>query len=261
MPQLAANLTMLFNEVPFMERFQAAGKAGIKSVEFLFPYDFGLENVKKEIKDNGLQLVLFNLPAGDWAGGERGIAADPARVKEFREGVDKAAAWAKELGSPRLNCLAGKKVDTSSLSEQRRTLVENLRYAAETLQKHDIILMVEPINHFDIPGFFLNTVAETLEIIDEVDMPNVYLQFDIYHTQRQEGEITAKLRRHMHQIGHIQIADNPGRHQPGTGEINYRFVLNELDRLGYNGFVSMEYVPQPDTLTSLRWVEEHGFSL
>lgn len=261
MPRFAANLTMLFTEVPFLERFKVAREAGFQAVEFLFPYDFSLDKIKEQLQQTGLELVLFNLPAGNWAAGERGIAANPERVEEFRAGVDQAVAWAAELGVPRLNCLAGKEVANSTASEQWQVLRENVRYAAEALQEKGLKLMVEPINRFDIPGFFLNTSRQVLQLIAEVDMPNVYLQYDVYHAQREEGELTGTIRQHLQQIGHIQIADNPGRHQPGTGEINYKFLLQELDALGYEGFVALEYVPAPDTLTSLKWVKEHGFEL
>ncbi|BDG61966.1 hydroxypyruvate isomerase [Caldinitratiruptor microaerophilus] len=261
MPRLAANLTMLFTEVPFLERFGAARAAGVRAVEFLFPYEYEPDVVRRELEKNGLELVLFNLPAGNWAAGDRGIAADPRRVDEFRAGVEKAVRYARELGAPRLNCLAGKRAPGVSDGEHWETLVRNVRYAADALGKIGVKLMVEPINTYDIPDFFLSTTRDALRLLEEVGAPNVYIQYDVYHMQRMEGELTGTLRRHLDRIGHVQVADNPGRHQPGTGEINYRFLLAELDRLGYQGFVSMEYVPDPDTVTSLRWVEEHGFSL
>lgn len=253
MPKFAANLTMLFTEVPFLERFQAAREAGFRYVEFLSPYEYEYDELKQAVDRNGLQVVLINLPSGDWAGGDRGIAAHPARKEEFRAGVEKAVAWAKVLGVPRMNCLAGKTASEFSRKAQWETLVENVRYAADALAREGLDLMVEPINHFDIPGFFLNTVAETAELLRQVDRPNVYIQFDVYHVQRQEGNITPTLREHFDRIGHIQIADNPGRHQPGTGEINYPFLFAELDRLGYRGYVAAEYVPTPGTLESLDW--------
>jgi hydroxypyruvate isomerase len=261
MPRFAANLSMLFTEVPFLDRFKAAREAGFTAVEFLFPYEYGLENVRAKIQENGLEAVLFNLPAGNWAAGERGIAANPERVAEFRAGVEQAAAWAVELGVPRLNCLAGKEAATVTAAEQEQVLKDNIRYAAAVLQDKGLKLMLEPINHYDIPGFMLNTSYQVLQLIAEVGAPNVYLQYDVYHAQREEGELAATIRKHIQQIGHIQIADNPGRHQPGTGEINYKFLLQELDNLGYEGYVSLEYVPQPDTLTSLNWISEHGFKL
>ncbi|CEP66271.1 Hydroxypyruvate isomerase [Moorella glycerini] len=261
MPKFAANLTMLFTEFPFLERFNAAHKAGFKAVEFLFPYDYAINDIKSLLKENSLKVVLFNLPAGNWAAGDRGIAADPGRKEEFRAGVKQALTWARELSVSRLNCLAGKGVSSSSYEEQWRTMVNNVRYAAEVLGQHGINVMVEPINHYDVPGFFLNTTRQVLQLISEVNMPNVYLQYDIYHAQREEGDLTTILREHIQKIGHIQIADNPGRHQPGTGEINYSFILQEIDKLGYEGYVSLEYIPQPDTLSSLRWITEYGYAL
>ncbi|MGB9859583.1 MAG: hydroxypyruvate isomerase [Moorellaceae bacterium] len=261
MPRFAANLTMLFTEVPFLERFKAAREAGFKSVEFLFPYEYEMSQIRNLVEKNGLQVVLFNLPAGNWAAGDRGIACDPGRQEEFRAGVQQALAWARELGVPRLNCLAGKAVSSSSQEQQWRILVDNLRYAAELLGAHGINLMIEPINRYDMPGFILNTSRQALELIAQINLPNVYLQYDIYHAQREEGDLTNTLREHLQKIGHIQIADNPWRHQPGTGEINYPFILKELDKLEYKGYVSLEYLPQPDTLTSLQWITAYGYSL
>ncbi|MEW8959911.1 MAG: hydroxypyruvate isomerase [Moorella sp. (in: firmicutes)] len=261
MPKFAANLTMLFTEVPFIERFKAAREAGFKAVEFLFPYEHGMEVVKKAVEENGLEVVLFNLPAGDWAAGERGIAADPRRKEEFREGVKQAVTWARHLRVPRLNCLAGKRNDAFTLEEQWRVLVENVRYAAEVLGEYGIKLMVEPLNYYDVPGFLLNTTSQVLRLIEEVGSANVFLQYDIYHAQKVEGNLTVILREHLAKIGHIQIADNPGRHQPGTGEINYSFLFRELDNVGYKGYVSLEYIPVPDTPKSLSWVKEYGYTL
>lgn len=261
MPKIAANLTMLFTEVPFLERFAAAKQAGFKYVEFLHPYDYSPEQVRELVKSNGLQVVLFNLPSGDWAAGERGIAANPARQEEFRAGVHRAIAYAKALGVPRVNCLAGKASSDFTPEEHWNTLVENVAFAANALAEIGVSLVVEPINHFDIPGFVLNTTRQGLDLIAQAGRPNVYLQFDIYHVQREEGNITPTLREHIGKIAHIQIADNPGRHQPGTGELNFPFLFAEIDRLGYQGFVSGEYIPAPDTLSSLGWIKEYGCQL
>jgi len=256
MPKFAANLSMLFTELPFLDRFAAAADAGFRYVEFLSPYEYEYEQLQRAVTQNHLQVVLINLPSGDWAGGDRGIAANPLRQDEFRAGVERAVAWARVLGVPRMNCLAGKAVPGVSREEQYRTLVENVRYAADALAAAGLDLVVEPINHFDIPGFFLNTVAEAAQLIQDAGRPNVYIQFDVYHVQREEGNITPTLREHFDRIGHIQVADNPGRHQPGTGEINYPFLFAELDRLGYRGYVAGEYVPAPNTLESLAWFKE-----
>ena len=261
MPQFVANLTMLFSDLPFLERFAAARLAGFTAVEYLFPYDYPAEQIKEQLSTNGLKQVLFNLPCGNWGAGERGLAASPDRVEEFRAGVSQALAYAQVLGEPRLNCLSGKRVPGYSDEEHWNTLVSNVRFASEALQDAKLMLMVEAINHFDISGFFLNRTEQVAQLIEAVNMPNVFIQYDVYHAQREEGELTATLRKYLKIIGHIQIADNPGRHQPGTGEINYPFLFNEIDRLGYGGFIGLEYVPDPDTMTSLAWVKDYGYQL
>ena len=261
MPKFVANLTMLFNDMPFLERFAAARLAGFTAVEFLFPYDYPAAQIKEQLATNGLKQVLFNLPCGDWGAGERGLAASPDRVEEFRAGVSQAMAYAKVLGVPQLNCLAGKRVSGFSDEEHRITLIANLRFASEALKGAKLTLTVEAVNHFDIPGFFLNRTEQVAQLIEEVNSPNVFIQYDVYHAQREEGELTGTLRKYQKRIGHIQIADNPGRHQPGTGEINYPFLFKEIDRLGYEGFIGLEYVPEPDTLASLAWVERYGYRL
>jgi hydroxypyruvate isomerase len=261
MPHFAANLTFLFTEMPFMERFSAARKAGFDAVEFMFPYDYSVDDIKAQLKATGLQLILCNLPAGDWAGGDRGTAGNPERRAEFRTGVTRGIDAAKALGVVRLNCLVGLKHQDLSEGETRETVAENLRYAAEALEKEGIRLMVEPINHLDMPGFALNTCMQVLNLIEEIGHPNAYLQFDLYHARRENEDVAAILHDHLGRIGHIQIADCPGRHQPGTGETDFRFLLPEIDRVGYRGFVSLEYIPTPDTLTSLAWLPLYGYKL
>jgi hydroxypyruvate isomerase len=259
MPIFAANLTMLFTEVSFLERFALARKVGFIHVEYLFPYAFKVEDLKAKLENHGLQQVLFNLPSGDWAAGDRGIGASPGREAEFRAGVPRAIEYAKVLGVPRLNCLVGKRVPGRSDEEHWQTLVQNARFAATELAKHGIELLVEPINHFDIPGFFLNRTEQALKLLDEIAQPNVRVQYDIYHAQREEGELAATIAKHLARIGHIQIADNPGRHQPGTGEINFPFLFRRLDELNYSGYIGLEYVPAPDTTGSLGWLRDRGF--
>jgi hydroxypyruvate isomerase len=261
MPNFAANLSMLFTEVPFMQRFALARAAGFKAVEFLFPYEFNSTELQVQLEDNGLNQVLFNMPAGNWATGERGIAANPDRIGDFKAGVAKAIEYAEVLGVSQLNCLAGKRVPHYSDKEQWTVLVENVRYAAQALQQGGVNLLVEPINHFDIPGFLLNRTDQVLRLIDDVSMPNVFIQYDIYHAQRETGELTATLRNNMAKIGHIQIADNPGRHQPGTGEINYPFLFREIDALNYQGYIGLEYIPDVDSKSSLDWITVFGYSL
>jgi hydroxypyruvate isomerase len=255
MPKFAANLTMLFTEAPFMERFALARRAGFTHVEYLFPYAFAAADLKAALDAHGVQQVLFNLPAGDWTAGDRGIAAQPGRSDEFRAGVPMAIAYAAALGVKRLNCLAGKRRAGHGDDEHWRTLVDNVRFAATALAAHGLELLVEPINRYDIPGFFINRTEQALRLIDDVGLANVRVQYDLYHAQREEGELTTTLRRHLARIGHIQIADNPGRHQPGTGEINFPFLFRELDACGYAGWVGLEYIPKPTTADSFGWMK------
>ena len=254
MPKFAANLTMLFNEHPFLDRFEHAAKAGFKAVEFLFPYAFAVQDIRQRLDAFDLTLVLHNLPAGNWEAGERGIACHPDRVDEFRTGVGAAITYAKALGVNQLNCLAGKRLNAVSERQHRQTLVENLKFAATQLAQADLRLLIEPINSFDIPGFYLNYTAQALDILDEVDASNAYVQYDIYHAQRMEGELAATMQKTLHRIGHIQLADNPGRNEPGTGEINYDFLFAHLDRIGYKGWIGCEYKPATTTQAGLGWL-------
>ncbi|NML43572.1 hydroxypyruvate isomerase [Ramlibacter sp. G-1-2-2] len=258
MPKFAANLTMLFTELPFLERFAAAREAGFTAVEYLFPYDFPKEELARQLRANGLKQVLHNLPAGDWAGGERGIACHPGREAEFREGVARAIAYAHALDCPQLNCLAGKLPAGVTREQAQATLVANLRFAAAELKKAGLRLLVEPINTFDIPGFFLTRSDQALALIEEVGSDALLLQYDIYHAQRMEGELAGTLGKHLARIGHIQLADNPGRNEPGTGEINYGFLFGHLDALGWKGFIGCEYKPKTTTLEGLGWLKKLG---
>jgi hydroxypyruvate isomerase len=254
MPKFAANLTMLFNEHPFLDRFEAAAKAGFKAVEFLFPYAYPVAELHKRLKDNDLQLVLHNLPAGDWDAGDRGMACHPERVEEFRAGVARGIEYGTALGVPHLNCLAGKAPSGIDDGTLRRTFVANLRFAAAEFKKAKLNLLIEPINRFDIPGFYLNFTAQALSILDEVGADNAFVQYDIYHAQRMEGELAHTLKQQLARIGHIQLADNPGRNEPGTGEINYAFLFAHLDRIGYKGWVGCEYKPAARTEDGLGWI-------
>ena len=256
MAKFAANLSMLFTELPFLDRFEAAAKAGFKAVEFLFPYAWTAEEIKQRLDDHGLTLVLHNLPAGDWDAGERGIACHPDRVEEFRAGVVKAVAYAKVLGVGQLNCLAGKAPAGVSDPLLHQTLVDNLKFAANALQAAGLRLLIEPINSFDIPGFYLNFTSQALSILDEVGADNAFVQYDIYHAQRMEGELAATLQKHLARIGHIQLADNPGRNEPGTGEINYPFLFKHLERIGYSGWIGCEYKPATTTEAGLGWLRQ-----
>ncbi|MGL4574164.1 MAG: hydroxypyruvate isomerase [Burkholderiaceae bacterium] len=253
MPQFAANLTMLFTELPFLDRFAAAAKADFKAVEFLFPYSYAIENIKDRLETNGLTLVLHNLPAGNWEAGERGIACLSDRVEEFRKGVATAIHYAKGLGALQLNCLAGKAPAGVDANLLRQTFVSNLRYAAKELGAAGLRLLIEPINTYDIPGFYLNRTQQALDILDEVGADNAFVQYDFYHAQRMEGELGATVKRHLARIGHMQLADNPGRNEPGTGEINYAWLFKHLDTIGYTGWVGCEYKPAASTLAGLAW--------
>ena len=253
MPRLAANLTMMFTEAAFLDRFGLAARAGFKAVEFLFPYAFEADDIKRRLDDNGLTLVLHNLPAGNWEAGERGIACHPDRVDEFRAGVGRAIAYAQALGVRQLNCLAGKAPDGVAEELLRSSFVENLRYAANALKAAGLRLLIEPINTIDIPGFYLNRTAQAASILAEVGADNAFIQYDIYHAQRMEGELAATVQKHLPRIGHIQLADNPGRNEPGTGEINYPFLFAHLDRIGYDGWIGCEYKPATTTEAGLGW--------
>lgn len=251
MPRFSANLSMLFTEQPFLQRLAAARAAGFAAVEFQFPYDWPAEALAQALTQAGVTAVLHNLPAGDWAGGDRGIAADPGRVAEFRAGVPQALAYARVLGVPRLNLLAGRVPAGVSAGLARETLLENIRFAARALAAEGRTLLIEPINTHDVPGFCVHRSDQALALIAEAGEPNVQLQYDLYHAQRMEGDLAATLARALPQIGHIQFADNPGRHQPGTGELNFGFLFAELDRLGYAGHVGAEYLPLGSTESSL----------
>lgn len=256
MPKFAANLSMLFTEVDFLDRFQAAASAGFGGVEYLFPYDFPADVIKKQLDDNNLTQVLHNLPAGDWAGGERGIGCHPDRVEEFRAGVKQAIEYATVLGCKQVNCLAGIQPEGVSQEQAHQTLVENLRFAAGELEKVGIVLLAEAINTRDIPGFFLNRTDQGLSLLEEVGSDNLKLQYDIYHMQVMEGDLAKTIETNLSKIGHVQLADNPGRHEPGTGEINYPFLFGHLDNLGYPGWVGCEYKPATTTKEGLGWLSE-----
>ena len=254
MPRFAANLTMLFNEVTFLDRFEAAAKAGFKAVEFLFPYGYEAKAIRQRLDDNGLQLVLHNLPAGNWDAGDRGLACDPARINEFSAGIAQAIDYAEALGVKQVNCLAGKVPQGVDPKVLHDTLVGNLSAAAGALKNAGINLLIEPINTVDIPGFYLSTTAQALKILDVVGASNAFVQYDIYHAQRMEGELAATMQKHLARIGHIQLADNPGRNEPGSGEINYPFIFKHLDQIGYEGWIGCEYKPAAGTEAGLGWI-------
>ena len=255
MPKLAANLSMLFTEVDFLDRFQAAARAGFKGIEYLFPYAYDKQDLARRLKDNGLVQVLHNMPPGNWEAGERGIACHPDRVDEFKESVAKTIEYAQALHCPTVNCLAGKTPAGVDAAAVEHTFVSNLRYAATELKKAGVLLVMEPLNTFDNPGFHLTHTAQAVDLIKKVGSDNLKVQYDIYHMQRMEGELANTLSKNLAFIGHIQLADNPGRHEPGTGEINFPWLLHHIDTLGYAGWVSCEYKPAARTEDGLGWIK------
>jgi hydroxypyruvate isomerase len=248
---------MLFNEVNFLERFEQAHKAGFSGVEFLFPYQWEKEQLAEKLAQYGLEQVLFNLPAGDWPAGERGIACLPSRSAEFKQGVSVAIEYAKTLNCFQVNCLVGLTPETVPQEEVHRTLVDNLRYAAAALGEEGITLLVEPLNSQDIPGFHLVYTRDALNLIKDISHPNVKLQYDIYHMQVMEGNLTKSIRDNLSLIGHIQFGDNPGRHEPGTGEINFPNLFRFIDEAGYRGWIGCEYKPAGVTKGGLKWLKTY----
>jgi len=253
MPRFAANLSLMFNELGFLERFAAARAAGFDGVEFLFPYAFETEQIAGRLQRYQLELVLHNFPAGDWAAGERGMACDPRRIGEFQDSVDMALEYALDLGVKRLHCLAGKLPPKVTPERAHATLVDNLRFATAQMAPHGIEVLIEPINERDVPGYFLTRSSQAAAVIADCGADNLFMQYDIYHMQRMEGELANTLRALLPQIRHIQVADVPGRHEPGTGEIHYPFLFRLLDELGYDGWVGCEYIPRGDTVEGLSW--------
>ncbi len=255
MPKFAANLSMLFNEVDFLDRFKAAADAGFEGVEYLFPYAFEKNALVEALQKHGLTQVLHNLPAGDWEAGERGIACHPDRVGEFQEGVGRAIDYGTALGCKQINCLAGIAPDGVADDMLRATFVSNLRFAAPRLKEAGMRMLIEPINTYDIPGFYLNRTDQAIGILDEVGSDNLFVQYDIYHAQRMEGELAKTIEKYLPRIAHIQLADNPGRHEPGTGEINYAWLFRFIDKTGYDGWIGCEYKPAAETRAGLGWIK------
>jgi hydroxypyruvate isomerase len=254
MPRLAANISLMFPQLPFPDRFAAAAKAGFRYVEYQFPYAFGnAKEIAESARAAGVEVVLHNLPAGDAAKGDRGLTCQPDRVGEFREGVERAIEYAKAVGCPRMNTLAGIAPAGVPREKAKQTLIENLRYAAGKLKAAGLTLLTEPCNPRTIPGFFLNTSKEGIEVIDAVGADNLLLQYDLFHMQIVEGDLAKTIERLLPRIGHIQIADVPDRNEPGTGEINFDYLLPLIDRLGYKGWVGAEYIPKGDTVQGLSW--------
>lgn len=255
MNRYAVNLSTIFTEVPLIERFQKAKQAGFNFVECQFPYSVPISTIRKELEMNQLSLVLINIPAGDWENGERGLAIYPERIPEFMESVTKGIEYAKALEVEKLHCLAGNVPADMNPVFARKTYIENLTFAAEQLSAHGMTLLIEPINPFDMPGYFLNDLDEAVRIIEEINLPNVKLQFDFYHIQNTKGNLLSNFAKHMDKIEHIQIADVPGRHEPNTGEIHYQRVLAEVFKRGYRGFIGLEYIPLGKSEDSFSWIE------
>ncbi len=254
MLRYAANLTMLFNEVPFLERFERAAAAGFRAVEFLFAHTVDRAAVERELRRHGLELVLFDPEGGDFPAGDRGYLCDPRRRDHLQRTIDDAIATATRLGCRRLNVLAGNRVEGTSEAEMRRAVVENLRQAAPRARAAGITLLIEALNTWESPRYFLSGSRPGLDIVREVGEPNVRFQYDCYHLQRMEGQLIDGLTKNLEWIGHVQIADVPGRHEPGTGEINYANVLRALEAAGYDGYVGLEYRPSGKTEESLAWL-------
>lgn len=257
MPRLAANLSMMFTEHPFEARFEAAARAGFRAVEFLFPYDWPSTQVAQWLAEAGVENVLFNLPPGDWVSGERGLAALPGREIEFRAALRKALDYAQVLGTPRLHVMAGlipAGADAGLRARMRETYLDNLRWAAQEALQAERTLLIEPINPRDIPGYWLNHQQEALDVIAEVGAPNLRLQFDLYHAQIVDGDLTRRIERQVGLTGHVQIAGVPDRHEPDAGELAITHLLATLDRVGYAGWVGCEYRPRGQTEAGLGWI-------
>jgi hydroxypyruvate isomerase len=257
MPKFNANLSMMFNEVEFLDRFAAAAKAGFKGVEFLFPYAYDKNQLAELTQRNKLEAVLFNMPPGDWNAGDRGMACDPARAGEFQDNVGKAIEYARVLGCKQIHCMAGLKPRGVNEEQMREAYIANLRFAGQELAKHGLTLLIEAINTRDIPGFYLNYSRQAFDIMHYANVPNLKFQYDIYHMQINEGDLAPTIEKHLAKIGHMQLADTPGRHEPGTGEINYEFLFQHIDKVGYQGWIGCEYRPAGNTEAGLGWAKAY----
>ncbi|RFU49453.1 2-oxo-tetronate isomerase [Paraburkholderia sp. DHOC27] len=257
MPRFAANLTMLYNEHGFLDRFAAAARDGFKAVEYLFPYDFPASEIRARLDAHDLTQALFNAPPGDWAAGERGIASLPGREDEFRRGIERALEYTRVLGNRKLHVMAGVLGADQSRERHRALYIEHLAYAARLAQADDITIVIEPINTRDMPGYLLNRQDDAQAICAEIGAPNLKVQFDCYHCQIMEGDLTKKLERDMAGIGHIQVAGVPERHEPDSGEVNYPYLFDIIDKLGYDGWVGCEYWPRAGTSEGLAWLKSY----
>jgi len=252
--KFAANLSMLYPDRPFLDRFAAARTAGFDAVEFLFPYEFGYQAIRQRLDEHGLQVVLFNISPGDTTAGDRGTLSHPHRRDEFRRTLDEALTYAHHLQSPRIHVMVGNRLPNVDPAIQFDTMLENLMWAAPQAATAGVTLVVEPLNATDQPRYLIHTTAEGIAIVQAVNQPNVRLQYDVYHAQMTEGNLITTIENCFPYIGHIQISDVPGRHEPGTGEINYPAIFAAIDRLGYQGYIGLEYHPSGDTEHSLAWL-------
>ena len=258
MLNFCANLSMLFNEVKFIDKFKLASENGFKGIEYLFPYDYSKSDIKDQLSDNNLSQILFDFPAGNFAEGERGIAIFPERKNEFREGVHKAIEYATFLNCDRLTVLVGIADGKYTTEQYNETLIENLLYAADQVKNTNITILVEALNTIDAPNYFVSSTSHCKEIIKAVNLQSVKIQYDIYHMQIMEGDIIRTFENNFDKIGHIQIADNPGRNEPGTGELNYKKIFEYLNNSDYDGWIGCEYAPKNNTLQCLKWIREYG---
>ena len=255
--QFVANLSMLFTEVPLIERFQLAKFNGFERIEIQFPYSLSIEEIQRELKQNQLQMVLHNLPAGNWHLGDRGIACQKERQQEFLEGLERAVEYATALGVQKLNCLSGIKNSNAQHQETKDIFFDNIRKAAKTLAQSNIELLIEPINAIDIPNFFLSKPDQAFNYLEELKIDNLKVQYDIYHAQRSQGNLIETIQKNIKKIGHIQFADNPGRHEPGTGELNWQFIFKSIEQLGYDQYIAAEYIPSKTTEKTLEWLKDY----
>ena len=258
MPKFAANLSFIFQEVRFLDRFAAAAACGFKAVEYLTPYEHQPEVIAGQLNRHGLEQALFNMPPGDWVAGERGIGALVGREQQFRDGVEQALVYAKATKCRLLHAMAGVLPAGHDGAEAERIYVANLQFAAERLAGEGVTVVIEPINTRDIPGYFLNTTTQAMYLIERVGRPNLKLQLDLYHVQIMEGDLAHRVRALSGHYPHVQIAGNPGRHEPDIGEINYPYLFDLLDELGYAGWIGCEYRPKGETRAGLGWVRRYG---
>lgn len=252
--KFAANLSMLYPDQPFLARFAAARASGFDAVEFLFPYEFGYQAIRQQLDEHGLQVVLFNIAPGDYAAGERGTLSHPQRRADFQRTFQEALTYAHHLRSPRIHVMVGNRLPELPAQVQFDTILENLAWAAPLAAAANVMLVIEPLNATDQPRYLIHTTAEGMAVVEAVNHPQVRLQYDVYHAQMTEGNLISTIKRLLPFIGHMQISDVPGRHEPGTGEINYPVIFTALEQLGYDGYIGLEYNPSGDTDHSLAWL-------